>query len=379
MIVAERHEAILRELRLRGSLQVVDFAARLAVSAVTLRRDLHDLEQAGRVTRVHGGAMLPQAPLPSEGPDLPRSRRLAASFGVAPRNDGDGFLATIGMIAPTRQYYYADTIDGARTAARLAGIRLMLAISEYSQDEEQRIFERMIGLGVDGILITPARSELEDTRLRALIESSPIPVTVLERRWEFPTRGRVVDSVRSDHRHGAEIAVAHLAELGHRRIGLWSFDNPHAGELHGGFADAITQHGCEAYRAEFDYGHPDWDSVSLAVNVRRYLAEAVAAGVTALIVHPDQLAVQLVQAAGESGIRVPEDLSVVAYDDEIAGLAETALTAVAPPKRTIGFAAIDACLRSIAHADPTVEDFPAQRIRLLPVLRVRDSTAAPAR
>lgn len=377
MIVAERHEAILRELRLRGSLQVVEFAARLGVSTVTLRRDLHQLERSGRLTRVHGGATLPQASTAPEAPDLPRSRRLAASFGVAPRGEQDGFLATIGMIVPTRQYYFADTIDGARTAARLAGVRLMLAISEYSQEEEQRIFERMVSLGIDGVLITPARSELEHTPLRDLIEAAPVPVTVLERRWEFATRGRVVDSVRSDHRHGAEIAVAHLAELGHRRIGLWSFDNPHARELRDGFDAAVDRHGCEAYRPDFDYGHPDWDSISLAVNVRRYLAEAVGAGVSALIVHPDQLAVQLVQAAGESGVRVPEQLSVIAYDDEIAGLAETALTAVAPPKHAIGFAAIDACLRSIAHADPAVDDFPAQRIRLLPVLRVRDSTVAP--
>lgn len=374
MIVAERREAILRELRLRGTLRVAEFANRLGVSPVTLRRDLQELETVGQLTRVHGGATLVQQPNRAEQPVLRGTRRLAASFGVAPRSEQDGILATIGMIVPTRQYYYAPTIVGATTAARLAGVRLMLAISEYNEAEERRIFERMIRVGVDGVLITPAKSELAESPLRALIESSPLPVTVLERRWEFPTRTRIVDSVRSDHRHGAEIAVAHLAELGHRHVGLWSYENPHVGELRAGFDDAVGRLGLRAHQPVFDYGHPDWDSVSLITNVRRYLDEALTAGATALIVHPDQLALQVVEAAADRGLRVPQDFSVIAYDDEIAGLAETPLTAIAPPKYAIGFAAIDACLRSIAHAGPTVDDFPAQRIRLLPVLRTRDST-----
>jgi DNA-binding LacI/PurR family transcriptional regulator len=380
VIAAERRDAILRELRLRGTLRVAEFAARLGISPVTLRRDLQVLEEVGQLTRVHGGATLTHQLDRTQQPILRENLRLAASFGVAPRSDQDGFLATIGMIAPTRQYYYAPTILGATTAARLAGVRLILAISEYNDVEERRLLERMIRVGVDGILITPAKSELTGTVLRTMIEESPHPITVVERRWEFPTRTRIVDSVRSDHLHGAEIAVEHLAELGHRSIGLWSYENPHVDEIWSGFDHAVTRLGLRAHEPEFDYGHPDWNSVSPITNVRRYLGEAVAAGVTALIVHPDQLALQVVEAAVDRGMRVPEDLSVIAYDDEIAGLAETPLTAIAPPKHAIGFAAIDICLRSIAHAGPTADNFPAQRLRLLPVLRVRDSTGpAPRR
>lgn len=374
MIAAERHAAILRELRLRGTLSVAEFAPRLDVSSVTLRRDLVHLEDRGRLRRVHGGA----APAVPEEEAPPRTRQqLAAAFGISPHGGSGGPLATIGMIAPTRDYYYADIIAGAKEAAQLADVRLVLAISDYTPAEERRIFERMVHLHIDGVLITPSRSELADSAIRELLEASPIPVTVLERVWEFPTRARIIDSVRTDHRHGAEIALAHLAGLGHRHVACWSFDNPHADEIRGGFVGAAAAAGCRVHEPDFDDRHPDWDSVDARANVRRYLAEAVAAGVTAVLAHPDEFALMIAQEAVASGIEVPRDLSLVAYDDEVAGLGEVPLTAVAPPKRSLGFAAIDACLRSIAHAGPSTEPFPSQRVRLLPALRVRESTARP--
>jgi DNA-binding LacI/PurR family transcriptional regulator len=283
------------------------------------------------------------------------------------------------MIAPTSSYYYAEAIEGAKEAARLAGVRLMLAISEYNQVEELRILERMIALDIDGILITPSKSTLVGSKIKEAIEQAPLPVTVLERIWEFPTAGATVDCVRSDHRHGAELAVAHLAELGHRRIAVWTFDNPHEDEIKDGFEEAALRAGCELVHPSFDYGHPDWDSIDLLENARRYLAGLRDGGATAVLVHPDRVALHVVQAAAEAGLRIPEDLSVVAYDDEVAGLAERPLTAIAPPKKAIGFAAIDACLRSIAHGAAPTGPFPAQRIRLLPHLNVRESTSAPAR
>lgn len=376
MIAADRREAVLRELRLRGSLAVAPFAARLGVSGVTLRRDLRELEAEGQLTRVHGGATLRQQPNSVEQPLERSTQRLAASMGVSPQGAGTP-LATIGMIVPTRGYYYAETVAGATAAARLADIRLILAVSDYNEGEELRLLERMLGLGIDGVLLTSSRSDIAASPLRPLIEDAPIPVTVLERVWDLPTRGRVVDSVRSDHPHGAEVAVHHLAELGHRHVGLWTFDNPHVDQLRSGFDRAVAELGLTAYRAPFDYGHPDWSSVDSTANVRRYVDDAVAAGVTALIVHPDQLALQVVQVALDRGVQIPEQLSVVAYDDEVASLGELALTAVAPPKRAIGFAAIDTCLRAVAHGEPGAQPYPAQRLRLLPELRVRESTAPP--
>ena len=379
MIAAERKDAVLRELRLRGSLAVTEFSQRIGVAAVTLRRDLRELEAEGRLARVHGGAKaLHQSAVPSEGAH-PAVTRLAASFGIGPRPTPDAApVATIGMIAPTATYYYAEIIEGAKNAAQLAGVRLVLAISEYDEDEERRIFERMVALGLDGILITPSRSQVEERPLRALLDRSPVPVTVVERIWDLPTRGQVVDSVRSDHRHGARIAADHLLTLGHERLAVWTYENPHVAEVRSGFEEAVESAGARVVVPEFTFGHPDWSATDNGANVRRYLDELLAADATAVLVHPDQLALQLAQAALARGLEIPGDLSIVAYDDEVAGLGELPLTAVAPPKRAIGFAAIDTCLRAVAHRSPSMSPFPAQRVRLLPELVVRESTATHA-
>lgn len=372
MIAAERREAVLRELRLRGTLNVAEFADRIGVAAVTLRRDLRIMEQDEELQRVHGGARLPRKPAQPAEPQH-HVHQLAASFGVG-RGRNETAVATIGMVVPTRGYYYTDIIAGATQAASLVDVRLVLAISDYDETEERRLVDRMLAIGVDGLLVTPARPDIATNPLRAMLEASPVPVTVMERMWDFPTGPRIVDSVRSDHPHGARVAVEHLVDLGHRRIGLWSYANPHEEQLRHGFEGAVADLGVESYRPTFDYGHPDWDEATPTANVKRYVAEAAAAGVTGLIIHPDQLALHAVQVADDLGLSIPDDLSVVAYDDEVASLGERALTAVAPPKRAIGLVAVDVCLRAIAHSTPSTSTFPAQRLTLLPELRIREST-----
>lgn len=376
MIATERREAILRELRLRGSLGVAEFAGRVGASPVTVRRDLAELERAGRLTRVHGGATTVRPADEQAEPALdPTTRRLAATFGVSPRTPADpSVVATIGMIVPTRHYYFAALIEGAQSAARLAGVRLMLGISEYNEGEEVRMFQRMLALGLDGILVTPSRSELAESPLRPLIESADIPITVVERMWEFPTARHIVHAVRSDHRAGGELAARHLAALGHRRLALVTGDNPHVDQIAAGFHAAAAEAGCDVQSLGFGADQPDRDDTDPMAHARRSLAEALDAGVTGLLVHPDELAMRVVQAALERGVAVPGMLSVVAYDDEVAALGELPLTAVSPPKRALGFSAVDACLRAIAHAAPGVEEFPAQRVRLLPALHARATT-----
>jgi DNA-binding LacI/PurR family transcriptional regulator len=378
VIAAERHDAVLRELRLRGTLGVAEFAGRLGVSPVTLRRDLRDLEGQGRLARVHGGARALHGAPPAEG-DARAVTRLAASFGIGPRPAADAApVATIGMIAPTASYYYRGVIEGAKDAARLAGVRLVLAVSEYDEDEELRLFRRMVALGLDGVLVTPATQGIEERALGRALDESPVPVTVVERRWDLPTRGQVVDSVRSDHRHGAGLAADHLLDLGHERLAVWTFANPHVTEVRDGFTEAVERRGARVVTPGSADARPDGSSADPSATVRRYLDELLDAGATAVLVHPDQLALQLAQAALARGLDIPADLSIVAYDDEVASLGELPLTAVAPPKHALGFAAIDACLRAVAHRSPVASSiparFPAQRVRLLPELVVRAST-----
>jgi DNA-binding LacI/PurR family transcriptional regulator len=97
----------------------------------------------------------------------------------------------------------------------------------------------------------------------------------------------------------------------------------------------------------------------------------VATGTAAVLVHADAEAIALVQRCEERGLSVPGDLSVVAYDDEVAGLFSPALTAVRPPRRSIGRAAVRLVADRLADRSR-----PAHRVVISPALRIRQSTAA---
>src|SRR6478752_5621752 len=110
---------------------------------MTLRRDLAELESRGLLVRVHGGAVSTAVAKQQE--------RASGSAGAMARRP----VATIGMIAPTANYYFPQVIRGASDAARELNCRLVLGTTNYSEREELRQAERLIASGVDGLMITP--------------------------------------------------------------------------------------------------------------------------------------------------------------------------------------------------------------------------------
>ncbi|SCD83819.1 substrate-binding protein-like domain-containing protein, partial [Streptomyces sp. SolWspMP-sol7th] len=98
---------------------------------------------------------------------------------------------------------------------------------------------------------------------------------------------------------------------------------------------------------------------------------------TAVLAHNDEDATRLVRDLAERGVRVPGDLALVTYDDEVAALAEIPLTAVAPPKRAVGRAAVELLTERLAEGGGGERE-PRRHVELLPALRVRGSCGAVA-
>src|SRR5690606_22704199 len=132
----------LRELRVHGALRTEEFAARVAASGMTIRRDLADLEGAGLLRRVHGGAIAP-------------GERGALSQTRSP-------VATIGIVVPSAAYYFPEVIRGARRVLGEAGARLVLAVSDYSPEREREQIRRLLAREVDGLLVTPSAHAADD-------------------------------------------------------------------------------------------------------------------------------------------------------------------------------------------------------------------------
>ncbi|MFF5932418.1 LacI family DNA-binding transcriptional regulator [Streptomyces sp. NPDC012508] len=344
-----RHQAILRRLREEGSLRVSDFAAELGVSPVTVRRDVEILADRGLVARVHGGAMLPE------------TWAETATSETAPATPSRGRERVIGLIVPSADYYYPEVIKGAREAAAARNVRLVLDISGYDADEERAQAERMIGDGVDGLLVVPSGP-------RGWYEELPVPVVIVERRPEADEVAGI-DHVVSDHVHGARLAVRHLVEAGRRRLVLLvRGTSPTAQWIIEGFEAGVRAAGLDARSASVmdiaDAGSPEREGL-----VEQLLDAAAEGRVDAVIAHPDNEALALLRRLRARSVQVPGDVAIVAYDDEVAGLADIPLSAIAPAKHEVGASALELLVRRLDQPDA-----PRHRLFVLPRLRTRSSS-----
>ncbi|MER5849558.1 substrate-binding domain-containing protein [Streptomyces sp. NPDC002012] len=371
-----RRQRILSVVESRGAVKVSVLAAELDVSVVTIRRDVEELTRAGRLRRGHGVARpVREAQPPTAVP--------------APRSEEPG--GAVALVVPERHSYLYETLHGARTVLEESGMRIALHIAPQSAGAERPQVERALADGARGLLIAPrwrnARSEELDYGWLADLR---VPTVLMERRPRPGSALHALDSVCSDHWYGTYLAVEHLVSLGHRRIVLAARDDsPTARSIRAAFTEiaaarpevedwsvvlsspkAVPGPGPDspAVGAAAVEAAPPATEDRTALDLAALLRER---GVTAAVLHGDVDALMLVQRLAESGVEVPRDCSVVAYDDVVAALGSTPLTAVAPPKAEIGRVAAELLLQRLSGAAGA--SGPVRRTELLPTLKVRGS------
>lgn len=382
LLPAERRARLVQRLREDGWARVSDLSEALGVTPVTVRRDIAQLADEGVLERVRGGARLvpdlhhdtppdgPAVATANVDPGVTHAARGASADHPAPRRAEPArtpatvTTLTVGMVVPSLDYYYPEVIRGARAAAADADVRIILRNGTYDSAEVRRQVTALAG-SADGLLVTPPVDAPEVTDWLTTLD---VPIVLVERRGHAGPFHEHVESVVTDHSFGAAMAVRHLAAEGHTRIGLVTARrSPTTRRVRTGWREAVAELG-------LDDGLPDLDTVSHRETAWHDDAERVLdacrdSGTTALLVHSDPEAISLVERARDRGLRIPEDLAVIAYDDELAGLADPPITGIRPPKAALGAAALDLLARRIA--DP---GRPVHRIQLSPQLLVRASS-----
>ena len=349
-LAASRRGLLLERLARNGVLRVAELAAELGVTPVTIRRDLVQLEDEGLLTRVHGGAVPPE---------------------FQPEPEAPSASGTIAVLVPSLDYYWPGVIRGMEDAARACGMRILLRGSSYEPEDERPVLKRLLlGESVRGLVFAPNADSPYAPDVVAWLAREKLPCVLVERDAVRPDTREPFESVTTDHAHGAILAAQHLADLGHRRVGLLlSRFSPTSRKIATGWKAACRQLGLD--RTEhFEQIIPDRRTTEFATALDQALDTALESGTTGLLVHSDPEAIALVERALGRGIRVPGDLSIIAYDDEVADLYYPALTAVSPPRAAVGQAAVELITRRLA--DP---DCPGHRVLLSPSLVQRESTA----
>ncbi|MFH0963740.1 MAG: substrate-binding domain-containing protein [Planctomycetota bacterium] len=239
--------------------------------------------------------------------------------------------------------------------------------------EKERLYLKLAQeRGASGILIEPVYL-LAPEEFR-VVRDGGIPMVFIEKEVELEE-----DFVGGDNRGGMALAIHHLHALGHRRIGYVqherSQDRPTQPERLAGFLAASRAHGLEV--------DPSWIVALHDVHgsgpedearMGRLLDLEDADRPTAVCCFNDNVASFVMRLALRRGLSIPEDLSVVGWDDMEANHPHVIpLTSLATETRQIGLEAARMLFEKIEHGD-TVEK---RRVTVMPTLEVRQSTAKP--
>lgn len=268
------------------------------------------------------------------------------------------------LIVPEFNPHVQPIVYGIVEECRRRGYGLMLFSTEYWTQEEMSYAYVVANWRADGVLIYNVVHHDKVTADVRELRADKVPFVFINKYLHE----KKIDTVSVDNRRAVRAAVEHLASLGHRKIGilngnLMSVDGVERLE---GFKAALAEFGL-AWEPRFE-GTANYSDAEGAEEMTRILQSPDRP--TAMFCANDLSAMGAIRAAQRMGLRVPEDLSFVGFDDiEAAHWFQPALTTLRPPLRDIGGKAIDLLLRRIA--DP---DLPHEQIPLEAKLVIRDSS-----
>jgi len=275
----------------------------------------------------------------------------------------------IGLIIPDNTNpFYAELARAIEDAGFAAGYSVILCNSDLSEEKQQAYIDVLLSHKVDGVILInmllPPLKSLE----RILAENIPLMLANID------TLVPNLDQVRVDEHQGGYLAGQYLLRLNHRRIGCITYSQPLSYEplRIASFRQALAQVGIELTTESFAIGNGRYESGYKAMQELLQRCPDL----TAVFVFNDMMALGAISALRAQGIRVPEDISIIGYDNIFyASVFEPALTTIAQPIAAIGQECIAQLLERIQHPDkqPTHTTLPVELIersscRRLPVV-----------
>ena len=269
---------------------------------------------------------------------------------------------TIGLLAASSgSPYFAEVIQAVEAACYKKGYTLILCNAQNNLEKQEAYLAMLAKKRVDGMLVMC--SEYPTPLLNMLQNYHNIPMMVMD----WGKHSDFTDNIEDNGFHGGYLATRYLIDRGHREIATISGQlNEHTGrERHKGFLHALKEAKItipDEWVIEADF-HPHEGHEGMMKLL------AASKRPTALFCGGDVIAMGALCAAGEMGIRVPEDISVIGYDNiRNTRFFNPPLTTIQQPKETLAEMALDMLLDKIINKRETYNS-----IELHPELVERNS------
>ena len=330
---------------------LAEIAAKSGVTVPTVSKVLNGRTDVAPATRARILELLDQAGYERKG----------RQAGVSPVPRMSGFVDVVtNRIGKT---WAAEVLLGVHTAAAEAGCEAVVSYPDSGSIEGAWV-ERVIKRGSRGVVLERVDISAEQSER---LQAARIPCVVIDPSHQPPSG---VVGISSNNWGGGDLAAQHLLSLGHTKIAIIDAgtDSISSRARSDGFRSALMSAGVEL-RPEW-IRHADWSRQGARLEAQLLLDSADRP--TAIFAISDRMAVGVYRAARDLGISIPDELSVIGFDDlpEVRWLIPE-LTTIHQPVEEMGRTALRLLLTRIGH------ELPQNRLELSTTLVERESTAAP--
>ncbi|MBI3945248.1 MAG: LacI family DNA-binding transcriptional regulator [Armatimonadetes bacterium] len=341
--------------------------------AVTLKDVAREAGVAvSTVSRVLGGSPHPMTSVATRERVIEAAHRLKYRYNLHARRLRTGRSEVVGIMAWALTWGISFTkLHAVERAVRSKGYRTLVRYAVEAEDALVQFAHEFAESAVEGAILLNFGPDHREA-LAMLVERE-IPIVSLE-----PLEGVKADVVTVDRVSGVYMVTKHLLELGHRRIGMLhgGFEAPRDKERHQGYRQALAEHGCPV--DERDLVLLEGAGVMVSYLRGYHAARELLTRrplPTALFCSNDEAAIGAMKALEEAGLRIPEEMAVVGFDDvDVAAYAPVPLTTVAQPVAEQAAQAVALLFERIANPE---QERPPALVRLKPRLVVRASSGGP--
>jgi DNA-binding LacI/PurR family transcriptional regulator len=286
----------------------------------------------------------------------------ASNIGYRPnplgRNLVVGRSHLVGLIVPNIGFpLYGLMARSLEEVLEPLGLRALLASSDDNAEREVEAAQSLLRHAVDGGIVINSQAS------GRLPHGPRFP-------WVYisPETPGLPGAVELDNRAGGRLAAEHLLQLGRRKLAHIAGTGREGVDREAGWLEGLTRVGLEAVGR----GAGDYSEIAGYTQTRALLERVGREGLDGLFVAGDVMAAGAMRALREAGLRIPEAVAVIGFDDaEFTAMLETPLTTVRQPARAMGAAAARLLLHAYTLETPTLEVTP---VMFEPELVVRAST-----